>query len=555
VLPSAGSGDCLAIVQIEDGTLMELASAFLDLANGYDVPVGSVVVLSSTSMLLRAGPAAYAEQVVRSFARIRDAYKGSVRVVHGFPLLVEGVENEVLIRSLMDIDLWLTDVDKKRTHSLPDTISHYNKNLYRKTCDTPNTYGTHRIPYSLPHSLHSLDKGSFTSPGWEDVATRLPTLQKEEEGLILGKMLEELNSKFALQLDLKPSTDRSGQEASDPHDPNDMLNVVFAGGSHSSRILDTIQDESVRILDSTVPGFRLTERATAEMAADIAEVCAELPDNNTIVVCQLFDNSIYYGAREEGDRLLPKKGLDRRYHVEGDLLIANKTAFRELFSLATQIIRSADGKLVILMIPLPRYLFEKCCSDPSHITNKDSAGYEQIMREALTAIGTWMKAMAEMKRLKNVVLFNPMEPLGLIDDDFDEDRILQLWGADPVHPTEDAYSLIAEHLLAFAYQQIGEKRTAEAAAEAATAAGPSTVHAAPKAAKPVRRESWISGTEPVAKRQAHSHQVQNRFRPYPQRGGNSGRGSGRGAYSSGPVPWKRGFRGRGGRRGGRGGRR
>ena len=46
VLPSTGKGDCLAIVQIEDGTLMELANAFLDLANGYDVPVGSVVVLS-----------------------------------------------------------------------------------------------------------------------------------------------------------------------------------------------------------------------------------------------------------------------------------------------------------------------------------------------------------------------------------------------------------------------------------------------------------------------------------------------------------------------------
>ncbi len=287
-------------------------------------------------------------------------------------------------------------------------------------------------------------------------------------------MLEELYTKFALQLDLKPSTDRSGQEASDLHDPNDMLNVVFAGGSHSSPILDSVQDESVRILDSTVPGFRLTELATAEMAADIAEVCAELPDNNTVVVCQLFDNSIYYGAREEGERLLPKKGLDCRYHVEKDLLIVNKTAFRELFSLATQIIRSADGQLVILLIPQPRYLFEKCCSDPSHITNKDSSSYEQTMREALTAIGTWMKAMAEMKRLKNVVLFNPMEPLGLIDDNFDEDRIPQLWGADPVHPTEDAYSLIAEHLLAFANKQIREKRTAEAAAEAAAAAGPST---------------------------------------------------------------------------------
>jgi hypothetical protein len=123
-LPPAGNGDCLAIVQIEDGTLMELAGAFLDLANGYDVPVSSVVVMSSTSMLLRIGPAAYAEQMVRSFARIRDAYKGSLRVVHGFPVLADGVEREVHIRSFMDIDIWLTDIYKKRTHSLPDTIAH-----------------------------------------------------------------------------------------------------------------------------------------------------------------------------------------------------------------------------------------------------------------------------------------------------------------------------------------------------------------------------------------------------------------------------------------------
>ncbi len=193
---------------------------------------------------------------------------------------------------------------------------------------------------------------------------------------------------------------------------------------------------------------------------------------------------------------------------------------------------------MILLIPLPRYLSEKCCSDPSHITNKDNSCYEQTMREA--------KAMAEMKRLKNVIFFNPMEPLGLINDDFDEDRILQLWGADPVHPKEEAYALITEHLLAFANQQIGEKRTAEAAAEAAAKAGPSTTQAATtKAAKPVRCESWIAGAEPVAKRQAPTHQ--NRFHPYTHRGGHSGtshgRGSSRGSHTSSPGPWKRGFQG------------
>jgi hypothetical protein len=104
------------------------------------------------------------------------------------------------------------------------------------------------------------------APGWEDVATRLSTMQEEEEAKLKGIMLEKLNSKFALQLDLQPSTERSGEEASDLRDPSDTLNVVFAGGSHSSRIVDTTYNDNIKILDATLPGFRLTERATAEMA-------------------------------------------------------------------------------------------------------------------------------------------------------------------------------------------------------------------------------------------------------------------------------------------------
>jgi hypothetical protein len=78
-----------------------------------------------------------------------------------------------------------------------------------------STYGTAHIPYSMPHSFFSLDNGVFTSPGWEDVATYLPTLKKEDEKNFLGIMLEELNNTFALQLDLCPSTDRQVQSVGD----------------------------------------------------------------------------------------------------------------------------------------------------------------------------------------------------------------------------------------------------------------------------------------------------------------------------------------------------
>jgi hypothetical protein len=70
---------------------------------GYDLPVGSVVFLSSATILLRVGPAAYAEELVCVFTRVREAYAGSVRAVHGFPITLQGLRSEVLIRSLMTL--------------------------------------------------------------------------------------------------------------------------------------------------------------------------------------------------------------------------------------------------------------------------------------------------------------------------------------------------------------------------------------------------------------------------------------------------------------------
>jgi hypothetical protein len=554
VLPADGDGDCLAIIQIENGDLAGLVTAFLDLVTGYDLPVGSVVLLSSAAQLLRIGAAAYSEEVVRACLRIREAYGGTVSSLHGIPIFTDGMSNSELVRSLLDIELWLGDTDKKRTHSLPETSLHLIKELYRpgtsakhSTGGEHNAYGKARIPYSMPHSMYTLDKVPFVSPGWEDVATHLPTLKKEDESKLLGVLIEELNCKFALQLDPDPITDRYGQEASGLHDHTDMLNVVFAGGSHSSRMLDQVSDPNTKLLDCTVPGFRLTERSVAEMAKDIKEIASELPAKSTVFIMQLFDNSVYYGCREEGEMLLPKKGTDRAYHVEGALKIVKKSTFRDLFNLALTVIKEAGDITVFLTVPLPRYLLEKCCSDPSHISNKYEADYESGMREALADIAAWMKSMSEMRRLKNVVIYNPMEPLGLLDDEADEEQILRLWGPDPVHPTEAAYRAISNHLSEAIACHMAAAKTREAAAEEPKAP------AAPKQ-KPVRREAWISGTEPVAKRQATTNSYLARgpghSRPYYQ-GTREARGRGGNQF---PRPWKRGFRGGRGRGGGRRGR-
>jgi hypothetical protein len=82
------------------------------------------------------------------------------------------------------------------------------------------------------------------------------------------------------------------------------------------------------VLDATVPGFRLTERFTQAMEGDLSEILKELPDDNTVVVFQVFDNSVYYDSREEGEKLVPQKGADKRNHVSGALRIVQGAIYQ-----------------------------------------------------------------------------------------------------------------------------------------------------------------------------------------------------------------------------------
>jgi hypothetical protein len=218
---------------------------------------GTVVVLSSVSHLGRVGTAAYAADMVRALGRIHGVFGKSVRTVHGFPLLRGGgVQDESTVRGLREIELWLAEVDKRRHCSLPATSDYFIKHFTHDSTH-PSRSGMTRMALKVPSSLHSPDSVTFVSPGWEDLSRSLPALVEGDEQSFLEVMLEELNVKFTLQLDPSPITDWSGQSATDPRTESGPC-ILLAGSSHSSRLIDPLESAHLTVVDSTVPGFRIT---------------------------------------------------------------------------------------------------------------------------------------------------------------------------------------------------------------------------------------------------------------------------------------------------------
>ncbi len=56
-VPVGGEGECLKIIQVENGSLTELVEIFLGLTRGFDVPAGAVVLLSSPTHAAAIGTA------------------------------------------------------------------------------------------------------------------------------------------------------------------------------------------------------------------------------------------------------------------------------------------------------------------------------------------------------------------------------------------------------------------------------------------------------------------------------------------------------------------
>ncbi len=118
-----------------------------------------------------------------------------------------------------------------------------------------------------------------------------------------------------------------------------------------------------------------------------------------------------------------QKGQDGRYHFPGTLTTINKETRPEHFLTLQPIFKAVNGFKTLVLSPLPRYLWARCCPDPGHIINSESPSFATDMGRATTSL----KNMIFMRKLKDVAVVNTVEALGIVGA-LDEDQILALWG-------------------------------------------------------------------------------------------------------------------------------
>jgi hypothetical protein len=438
-----GEGECIKIVQVENGSLAELVEVFLGFTRGFDIPAGTVLLLSSASHAAFVGTAEYAADFIRAAGQLRNAFMGGVTVLHGIPFLLGGTVNTPAIRTLAEVEHWV-----HITASGTDDISATRKAFMATLRSDSTEHATQHI-IRLPVSQTSTEKGTFVTTGFDNLKTAVEPICEEDEKSLLVLLIEELNDLYPLNLAVDIICDRFMDGDVFEENMTDRTALILIGASHLGNIARHINQDRWNVIDLTRPGWRVTSENVNDLVAEVTATAANIDINSARVILQLLDNSVYMVRGPGGETRLPRKDRQGKYHVDGSLVVADKPTVRDLLTTVGPVIRALGSAQKIFLAPLARYWVSPCCSDTAHVTNYHTVEYLPKLRDTVFALRDQVRDFLYIKKTScfRVLCPNRMMGMGLrrseLSDD-DASRTAALWGPDPVHPTAAAYRVMAD---------------------------------------------------------------------------------------------------------------
>ncbi len=385
VIPVEGDGDCFKILQVENASLSDLTTVFLAALEGFAVPAGAVVLISSVSHLAAVGAAAYAEDLVRAYRAVRAVYGNGITVMHGIPFLLSGLQSHSTIRALLEIEAWNSSMTAHSTKEISSSRAIFTSTLrIQKKDSAPSEQGTeheHGTPVNraperfllkMPQNLHSYNKQIFLSEGFGDQEILCQPIDEGCEQVLIRSMIDELNNKCGLELSHEHSLYRPSITSEPDREDvteGELEKVVLVGGSHSTRLVDELDETCLEVMDISVRGWRLTEASVDEKAKELTEIVSSMDPVKTTIIYQLYDNSSYLVKRSDGSRGLPEKGSDGNYHVDGRLEVASREEAKRMVSTSIPLLRAGGQCRKVILTPSGRYKYFPCCNVRGHCSN------------------------------------------------------------------------------------------------------------------------------------------------------------------------------------------
>jgi hypothetical protein len=130
---------------------------------------------------------------------------------------------------------------------------------------------------------------------------------------------------------------------------------------------------------------------------------AIVANNPSVIVLQLLDRSVFYALQEDGTNI-PERNLNGHYHVDVELVVADKRAQEKLLTLCKLLFETAAGRKLVVISPLPRYVTCPCCVDELHRRKRT------FLEETMANLDVFKKGLKDVLFSNNIRYGRVMDP-------------------------------------------------------------------------------------------------------------------------------------------------
>jgi hypothetical protein len=433
ILPAEGQSKCVKIIIVESGSVPDLIDEFRRQLGNRRVPPGSAVLVFSASHLVNVGLEQYTADLVAA-KRVIDEKIGRETVFQPLPpILLDGTGSPELIRLIMELNTWMDEYY--------GSSATYLEEAHKVAREVMLDQGEGRIRelesrrYTLPAD-NPTGKRVWASGGDDCKAMpcKIKPLTHNMEMKAIISLIEELRGKLGMDLDTAPAFDRTlGSQTR----PKKKCEYLLVGCSKIKEMAAILRNRG-KVVSTMLSKDWMVNRSNVEKLTSVMRKQIEQQDPE-VVVMELLDNSVFFGKQDDGSRILPRKGTDDIYHIEGEIQVCSREVQSEQFNMLKPLFDAAEGRKVIWMAPTPRFVTGSCCDSEQHITNRSDQYLREDMSIQLEALKRHMRDHA-FYNCRKLRVFDPNQEIRPLNKE-------EAWGPDPVQLSAEAMSKVIDSLV------------------------------------------------------------------------------------------------------------
>jgi hypothetical protein len=148
--------------------------------------------------------------------------------------------------------------------------------------------------------------------------------------------------------------------------------VILVGASNMYRASRYFADSELSFENHSVPGWT----PTADNFKTLSDMVEEKTNDCAAFAFDILSNSAVRFEQFDGSTALPFKS-NGTFHLGGRVTSTPIGTLKKVIEHVLPILKAKGNKACIIIPPLPRYLFSRCCNDKSHCTNTEEKDFPE----------------------------------------------------------------------------------------------------------------------------------------------------------------------------------